>query len=285
MAIQTSLFEEEENSKPVKLGHASITYKEVGTILNKTSGFMAGYDYSLNPYSGCSFGCSYCYAAFFARDNEQKEQWGYWVNIKENALLLLKKFRSKPITGKTVYMSSVTDPYQPIERKIELTRDILKELLKYHQPRLVIQTRSPIVTRDVDLLKQFNAVQVNMTVTTDSEKVRKVFEPLCPSNKARLAAIKEVNEAGINACITMTPLLPVEDPEAFAKSLVETGIKKFIIQPFHKDRGKFTAGTREQAMQLFKEYNWDNTTYKKTEDIIRRFIPTIGVGKEGFAPI
>ena len=248
---QISLFEELHNSRPDKLGHASIHYKEVGTLLNKTSGFMEGYDYSLNPYSGCAFGCSYCYAAFFARDNEQKENWGYWVNVKENALALLKKFRQKPITGKTVYMSSVTDPYQPVERKIELTRDILKELLNYHQPRLVIQTRSPIVTRDIDLLQKFKVVQVNMTVTTDCEKVRKVFEPLCPSNKARLGAIQEVSAAGINSCITMTPLLPVENPETFAKDLLATGIKKFIIQPFHADRGKFTAGTREEGKKLF----------------------------------
>ncbi len=282
---QMNLFDDASSNRPDKLGHASISYKPVGTLLNKTSGFMADYDYSLNPYSGCAFGCTYCYTAFFARDNEQKEQWGYWVNVKDNALALLKKIRHNPITGKTVYMSSVTDPYQPIERKIELTRDILKELLHYHQPRLVIQTRSPIVTRDIDLLKQFQVVQVNMTVTTDSERVRKVFEPLCPGTKVRLAAIKEVHESDINSCITMTPLLPVEDAHHFARSLLETGIKKFIIQPFHKDRGKFTAGTREEAIKLFKEFNWTNEKYNEVENIIKSNIPNIGIGKEGFAPV
>lgn len=284
-ASQIGLFEDSGNYRPDKLGHASITYKQVGTLLNKTSGFMAGYDYSLNPYSGCAFGCTYCYAAFFARDNEQKEQWGYWVNVKENALSLLKKIRHKPITGKTVYMSSVTDPYQPIERKIELTRDILKELLHYHQPRLVIQTRSPLITRDIDLFKQFNVIQVNMTITTDSEKVRKVFEPFCPGNKARLLAIKEIHAAGINSCITITPLLPVEDPHNFAKSLLETGIEKFIIQPFHQDKGKFTAGTREGAIKLFKEFGWTKERYLEVENIIKAYIPDIGIGKEGFKPI
>ncbi len=283
--MQANLFNDNDETRPDKLGHASISYKQVGTLLNKTSGFMGGYDYSLNPYSGCAFGCTYCYAAFFARDNEKREQWGYWVNVKENALALLKKIRHKPITGKTVYMSSVTDPYQPIERKIELTRDILKELLHYHQPRLVVQTRSPLVTRDIDLFKQFKVVQVNMTITTDSEKVRKIFEPLCPGNKARLNAIKDVHDAGVNSCITMTPLLPLENPHNFAKSLLETGIKKFIIQPFHKDRGKFTAGTREEAMKLFKEFNWTNERYQEVESIIKTYIPNIGIGKDGFAPI
>lgn len=280
--MQTNLFGE---GMPEKLGYANIAYKQVGTLLNKTSGFMDAYDYSINPYSGCAFGCTYCYAAFFARDNEQREKWGYWVNVKENALNLLKKKRNKPITGKTVYMSSVTDPYQPIERKIELTRGILKELLDYHQPRLVIQTRSPIVTRDIDLLQKFHVAQVNMTITTDSERVRKIFEPLCPGNKSRLEAIKEVHEAGIQSCITMTPLLPVENPDEFAISLVETGIENFIIQPFHKDRGKFTAGTRDDAMKLFKEMNWTDERYLEVENIIRKHIPNIGKGKEGFKPI
>jgi DNA repair photolyase len=282
---QIDLFGNLDDNKPSHLGQANIYYKSVGTLLNKTSGFMAGYDYSLNPYSGCAFGCSYCYAAFFARDNELRDNWGYWVNVKENALAILKKFRKKPITGKTVYMSSVTDPYQPIEKKIELTRDLLKELIDYHQPRLVIQTRSPLVTRDIDLFQKFGTVQVNMTITTDSEQVRKVFEPLCPSNKVRLEAIKEVHNSGVNSCITMTPLLPVENAHQFAKDLLATGISKFIIQPFHKERGKFTAGTREPAMKLFEELNWNDVKYNETEHIIRSYIPTIGIGKDGFAPI
>lgn len=283
--MQLGFFEEKSNYKPDKLGQSNIYYKKAASILSPTSGFMDGYDYTLNPYSGCSFGCTYCYAAFFARDNTAKDQWGYWVNVKENALELLAKFRKKPLIGKSIYMSSVTDPYQPIDKKIELTRDILKELIKYHEVRLVIQTRSPLVTRDIDLFKQFKVLQVNMTVTTDSERVRKVFEPLCPGNKQRLDAIKEVNDAGIQSCITMTPLLPVESPEDFGKSLLDTGIKNFIIQPFHQDRGKFTAGTREEAVKLFKEYNWTTERYKEVEKIIRGYIPDIGIGKDGFKPI
>ncbi len=283
--MQIDLFEENQESRPSSLGHAHIAWKHAGTLLNKTSGFMEEYDYTLNPYSGCAFGCTYCYAAFFSRSNEQKDEWGYWVDVKENALTLLKKLRKKPLTGKTVYMSSVTDPYQPIEKKIELTRSLLEELLDYHQPRLVVQTRSPLVVRDIDLLKKFEVVQVNMTITTDNERVRKVFEPFCPSNKDRLTAIKEINNEGVNSCITITPLLPLENVHDFSKLLLNTGIKKFIIQPFHKDRGKFTAGTREEAMSLLKEFNWDIERYKEMEAVIKTYIPDIGVGKNGFAPI
>jgi DNA repair photolyase len=246
---------------------------------------MESYDFTLNPYSGCSFGCTYCYAAFFSRTEEQRNNWGYWLNVKENALQLLMKFRKKPLTGKTIYMSSVTDPYQPIERELKLTRTLLKELADFHQPRLVIQTRSPIASRDIDLFKSFKTIQVNMTITTDSEEVRKVFEPLCPSNKVRLKTIKAINDAGINACITMTPLLPIKNAELFAKDLKKTGIKKFIVQPFHSDRGKFVAGTREAAMNLIKKMNWTIDKYKQVENILIAHIPEIGIGKSGFKPI
>jgi DNA repair photolyase len=195
------------------------------------------------------------------------------------------KFRKKPLIGKTIYLSSVTDPYQPIEKELGLTRSILKELLDNHKVRLVIQTRSPLSTRDIDLFQQFEAIQVNMTITTDSEDVRKAFEPLCPSNKVRLKAIKEINDAGVNSCITMTPLLPVKDPHQFATDLVQSGIKKFIVQPFHADKGKFVASTREDAMKIVKEMNWTNDKYLEVQNIIQQYIPNIGIGKDGFKPI
>jgi len=279
------LFSPLESQKRTSIGKCEIIYKEASSILTEAKGFMSGYDFTLNPYSGCSFGCNYCYAAFFARTEEQRNNWGYWVQVKENALRLLLKFRKKPLTEKTIYMSSVTDPYQPIERELNLTRSLLKELLEYHQPRLVIQTRSQIVTRDIDLLKKFRTVQVNMTITTDSEEVRKAFEPLCPSNDSRLKAIREINEAGIGTCITMTPLLPIQNAEDFVKKLLDTGVKKFIIQPFHADKGKFVASTRDKAMQQVKEMDWTQEKYLKVFDVIKKYIPGIGIGKDGFAPI
>jgi DNA repair photolyase len=279
------LFTGYEDEKRTSIGNTEVTYKDAASILTEAKGFMGDYDYTLNPYSGCSFGCTYCYAAFFSRSEDQRKNWGYWLHVKQNALQLLMKFRKKSLHNKTIYMSSVTDPYQPIERELKLTRSLIKELLIYHQPRLVIQTRSPIITRDIDLLKQFKVIQVNMTITTDSEKVRKVFEPLCPSNTSRLKTIQEVNEAGVNSCITMTPLLPVENAEDFAKKLLDTGIKKFIIQPFHSDKGKFVASTRENAMRLVEEMNWTIDKYYAVLEIIQKYIPDIGIGKNGFKPL
>jgi DNA repair photolyase len=281
----SNIEDEQSKNRKDKIGQTDIQYVKSASILTEAKGFMGAYDYTLNPYSGCSFGCNYCYAAFFARSNDEKDNWGNWLKVKENALQLLMKWRKKPLINKTIYISSVTDPYQPIEKQLELTRSILKELLTYHKPRLVIQTRSPFVTRDIDLLKQFEVAQVNMTVTTDSEDVRKAFEPLCPSNKSRLKAIKEVTDAGIQTCITMTPLLPIQNAEKFTEELLSTGVQKFIVQPFHPDKGKFVASTREIAFEQMKKMNWDDSKYTEVVEIFRKKLPWLGEGKKGFAPI
>ena len=208
---------------------------------------MDAYDYTLNPYSGCSFGCTYCYAAFFSRDVEKRDSWGYWVVVKENAPELLEKRKPGTLDGNLIYMSSVTDPYQPVERELGLTRRLL-EIMVDHQDKvkLVVQTRSPDVVRDCDLFSRIEEnggrVQVNMTAT-DDEDIRRTFEPFCPSNPVRLCAISAVQSAGIDTCITMTPLLLVSSPYAFADSLRGTGVQKFIAQPFHFQGGKFLAGT------------------------------------------
>lgn len=284
--MQSSLFDQETNDspRPGKLGHTEITYGDASSILTPGSGFMDAYDFTLNPYSGCSFGCNYCYAAFFSRSREQRDNWGNWVKVKDNALTLLRKKRPQSLTGKTIYMSSVTDPYQPVEKKLKLVRGLLEELVRHHQPRLVIQTRSPVVTRDIDVLGQFDHVQVNMTITTDSEDVRRAFEPTCPNNKVRLHAIREIKNAGINACITLTPLLPVENPDLLADMLLETGVDSFIVQPFHSTGGKFIAGTREAANEVIARYSWSDERYREVLSVLRSRLPSIGLGKQGFAP-
>jgi DNA repair photolyase len=280
-----SSLEEESNPRKTKLGHTSIDYVQAAGILTEAKGFMGAYDYTLNPYSGCSFGCNYCYAAFFSRSTVDKDNWGNWLRVKENALQLLMKKRKKPLIDKTIYMSSVTDPYQPVEKELGLTRSILKELIDYHKVRLVIQTRSQLATRDIDLFKQFEVIQVNMTVTTDSESVRKAFEPFCPSNKVRLKAIKEIADAGVQTCITMTPLLPIENILQFTEELLATGVKKFIVQPFHQDKGKFIAGTGAEALEQFKKMDWNDAKYEEVVSIFRERLPWLGEGKCGFAPI
>ena len=283
--IESTTSKELVITKKINIAHSKVEYIESNSILTKASGFMGGFDYTLNPYSGCTFGCTYCYAAFFSKTKDQRESWGYWVQVKNNALELLKKKRKKPLIGTTVYMSSVTDPYQPIENDLKLTRSIIIELLEYHQIHLVIQTRSPLVIRDIDILKQFERIQVNMTITSDNEEVRQVFEPFCSRNDARINAIKKVKEAGIKSCITMTPLLPISDPHKFAKDLLAVKVDKYIVQPFHAERGKFIAGTRQTALNLINEMGWDMPKYHETVKILRDYLPNLKEGKEGFSEL
>lgn len=282
MADQLDLFAEPPGEIPVRLGHAEITSAPTKSILTRASGFMADYDYTLNPYSGCSYGCTYCYAAFFARSQDRRDSWGQWVEVKDNALAVLRRMRTN-LAGKTVYMSSVTDPYQPIERQLGLVRSLLQELAP-RGVRLVVQTRSPVVTRDIDVLGEFAAVRVNMTITTDSEDVRRAFEPHCPANSKRLEAIAEVAAAGLPTAITMTPLLPVENIDRFTDQLLETGVKRFVVQPFHADRGKFVAGTRDAALEIEQKLGWTDESYRRVVEELRARLPELREGKEGFAP-
>lgn len=292
--------------RPARAGPATIEYQPAGAILTKATGFMEEYDFTLNPYSGCAFGCTYCYAAFFSRASgsmtgaERRDNWGRWVEVKENADRLLEQ-RRKRLEGTLIYMSSVTDPYQPIERKLELTRRLLEILSQRHRPRLVVQTRSPDVVRDADLFREIvkngGKVQVNLTVTTDDEDVRRAFEPACPSNAQRLDAARKLVDQGIQSCITMTPLLLVRDAEAYAADLLATGVEKFIIQPFHFQRGKFVAGTRDEALRIMAEklscdqvqvMHYYQDHYNRAEVVLRRALTQAGrswgKGKDGFKP-
>ncbi len=291
-----------ERARPERFGGASVEYNPARAILTRATGFMDAYDFTLNPYSGCAFGCTYCYAAFFSRGSasmtgeQRRDAWGRWVEVKENAGELIRRLR-KSLDGKLIYMSSVTDPYQPIERKLGITRDLLEVLAERHRPKLVVQTRSPDVVRDADLFRKIVArggrVQVNLTVTTDDEDVRRAFEPSCPSNAKRLEAAAELTESGVAACVTMTPLLLVRDARRFADALIGTGVKDFIVQPFHLQRGKFVAGTRDAALDIMAEkLSCDRRNvaerydrhYREARAVLRDTLPRLGEGKEGFNP-
>ena len=301
---------------PARVGQAEVEYAPARQILTKASGFMDEYDFTLNPYSGCSFGCTYCYAAFFGRTREQRDRWGHWVTVKDNAPELMeqaviyrprrRKAVAEPMVresrrgfldGKRIYMSSVTDPYQPIERQVGLTRRLLEIMADGHRPKLVIQTRSPDVVGDCELFRRIvdngGRVQVNMTVTTDDEDIRKTFEPFCPSNGERMSAIAEVRVQGIDACITMTPLLVVNDADAFVDDLIGTGVEKFIVQPFHFQRGKFVASTRDGAIELLcAKLMCDRASFRREYlehyegvlGVLEEGLPSLGQGKDGFRP-
>ncbi len=174
------------------------------TLLNKSK-IM---DYCVNPYTGCGHGCSYCYAQLIVRKFRPGGKWGSFVDVKINAPELLEKEITRAKKG-TVWFSSVTDPYQPLEKKYELTRKCLEILLRHDFP-VSILTRSPLVTRDIDLLKKFRKCEVGVTITTDNDNVKNLFEPLTPPFKTRVETLKALHQAGLKTYAFIGPLLPMD---------------------------------------------------------------------------
>jgi len=163
-------------------------------------------DYTINPYVGCEHGCTYCYARFMKRWAGHKEEWGQFVDVKINAIDCLQREIKKKHVGK-VWISGVCDPYQPLEKKHELTRSILKVLLKHDWP-VTIQTKSPLLLRDVELLREFSDAEVGLTITTADENIRKIFEPNAPSIQDRIEAVEKLHSFGIKTFVMIAPLLP-----------------------------------------------------------------------------
>ena len=253
------------------------------SIFSPATGFIkrGGFDWTCNPYLGCTFGCTYCYAMFLPQNRRPKADWGKWFQAKANAVELARK-QARKLAGQAVYLSSVTDPYLPAERSLALTRGILEALLP-HQPRLLVQTRGPLVVRDLDLLRQFRAVRVNMSIPTDSENVRRVFEPKAPPLEQRWQALEQVRAANVPVGVCVTPLLPLKDTPAFTERLVTFRPDVLVIQDFHDSKGGFGADTGQAARQLLEELKWGQRDYEKCFERLKERT-VVYEGEAGFFP-
>jgi len=174
----------------------------VKSILSKSK----VYDYTVNPYRGCSNACRYCYAAFMRQFTGHREPWGEFVDVKINAAEVLAKETKRKRMGR-VWISGVCDPYQPVEKKYRLTRKCLEILLARNWP-VTIQTKSALVLRDIDILKTSEKAQVGFSISTADEKIRQIFEPGASSIKARIYALKSLHGNGIKTFVMIAPLLP-----------------------------------------------------------------------------
>jgi DNA repair photolyase len=181
------------------------------SILTKTG--IPDIDYCLNPYVGCSHACRYCYATFMKRFTGHTEPWGSFVDVKINAPEVLRR-QLKRIKRGNIIISSVTDPYQPAEAKYKITRKCLEALAPYQLP-VSILTKSPLVLRDIDIISRFKDIEVGLTITTDDDKMRRIFEPEAPPVPARIDALKKLHKAGISTYVFIGPLLPM-NPESLA---------------------------------------------------------------------
>ena len=176
------------------------------TVLTRTA--ISGFDYCLNPYVGCGHGCRYCYASFMKRFTGHKEPWGEFIDVKVNAPSLLKNQLKRAKPG-IVAISTVTDPYQPVEKKYKITRGCLEALLD-KQFSVNVLTRSPLCLRDLDLFKRFKKIEVGLTVTTHDEAMKKLFEPCSPSISSRIRTLETLRKERVKTYAFIGPLLPLK---------------------------------------------------------------------------
>lgn len=180
--------------------------KEIKTKSIIVKSALPDSDYVINPYTGCMHSCIYCYAVFMKRFTNHSEPWGKFVDVKINAPDLIPQ-NTKKYKGKLIMISSVTDPYQPIERKYKLMRKILENLISL-EPNLCIMTKSDLIERDIDLLSQFENCQAGISISTLDEKIRKQIEPLASSPQKRISTVRKLKKAGISNFIFISPILP-----------------------------------------------------------------------------
>ncbi|MEM2929840.1 MAG: radical SAM protein [Thermoproteota archaeon] len=176
---------------------------ECRTLLNRS----AIADYCVNPYVGCQHGCRYCYAAGITfRFRRERGEWGGFLDVKINAVNVLSREVENRKVGR-VYLSSLTDPYQPAEKKYGLARKILEILAQKRFP-VTVQTKSSMVTRDLDILKTNKSNEVGVTIVTMDEEVKRDFEPASSSPEERLEALRLAKENGLRTYVFFGPILP-----------------------------------------------------------------------------
>lgn len=268
------------------------------SILSRTSGYIAaaGFTHSLSPARNCTFGCLYCYVPTMRLQGglqpEDWQRWGQFTTIKSNAPELLRK-QLRP--DQVIYCSPVVDPYQPSEEQEPLMPAILESLIAHPPDCFVLQTRGPLVMRDLELWLQLakrTHLRVSFSLTTNREEVRRIYEPRCATFEERLDVIRTLNAAGIECFATLAPLLPC-DPEELVDRVCEATPHPLIVDPLHirstKPRG---ATTREAALlasdrlgySQWIEADFQRTlTARITERAATRHGRAVGLGEEGFS--
>ncbi len=235
-----------------------IREKRVKSLLSKSG--IPGIDYCINPYIGCSHACTYCYASFMKRFTGHSEPWGRFVDAKINGPEVLHR-QAKRAKGGQVMISSVTDPYQPAEEKYQLTRQCLEVLLP-HQFSVGILTKSPLVLRDLDLLKKLKDIEVGFTITTNDDEIRKIFEPNAPPIEARVQALKTLYRSGIKTYAFIGPLLPM-NPEALLERI------RPYVHYFYVDRMNYVSKTgkiyRARKLDPWLDYDFVDEIIERLE--------------------
>jgi DNA repair photolyase len=182
--------------------------------INRCDSERVPFDWTINPYRGCEFGCKYCYARYTHEFMERWDSAAFETEIytkdwdQQKFLEELNAVRK----GESLALGTATDPYQPAERRDFLTRNVLTVLAKTSGRRVYLTTKSDLVTRDVDLwsaVAERNCVVITMSVTTADARLARLIEPYAPRPDLRLGAVKILADAGLRVCVIASPVLPL----------------------------------------------------------------------------
>ncbi|MFC3799622.1 radical SAM protein [Cohnella sp. GCM10012308] len=254
-------------------------------------GFLEDYTHTLNPYGGCAFGCTYCYVRGMPVAAFREEAWGTWVDVKQGAGELLRRELARAAAKGPVriFMSSSTDPYQPAEYREQVTRSLLEAMAEMPPDFLLVQTRSPLVTRDIDLLLRMGSrVRVSMTIETDLEAVRRVFSPAAPPIAARLKALARLKEAGVPVQAAVAPVLPSSER---LPALLRPVTDRVVIDDYEMGDGSGGRRTRRLGLEpmyaqlgmteWYSPHSW-RIVYDRLRACYRE--DELKISRSGFAP-
>jgi len=213
----------------------------VRSLLNRCTGSRMPFTWTINPYRGCEFACKYCYARYThefmeLRDGADFEQ---KIFVKQHAADLLRHELRHVKRGEAIALGTATDPYQPAERRFEVTRAILEELARHRGLEIGIVSKSNLVLRDVEVLQEVaksNRLFVSITITTLNVDLARILEPRAPRPDLRLEAMQKLNEAGLAAGVICAPVLPgitdsPRDLEALVRATAQAGGKYIYANP------------------------------------------------------
>ena len=230
------------NGETLRQGHEVEYFTlPVRSLLNRCTGVRMPFTWTINPYRGCEFACKYCYARYTHEFMEMRDgvDFEQKIYVKQHAADLLRQELRRVKPGEEIAIGTATDPYQPAERRYEVTRAILEEVSRHHGLELGIVTKSNLVLRDIDVLQrvaQGNRLSVNLTITTLNAELARILEPRAPRPDLRLEAMSKLNQAGINAGVICAPVLPgitdsPRDLEALVRATAQAGGKHIFANP------------------------------------------------------
>jgi DNA repair photolyase len=226
----------------IREGH-NIEYFTLPTrsLLNRVvSNRNLPFTWAINPYRGCEFACKYCYARYTHEFMEMTDlDFERKIFVKQHAADLLRQELKKVKKGEEIAIGTATDPYQPAERRYEITRAILEEFAQHGGLALGIVTKSNLVVRDAALLREIglhNRLFVNVTITTVNTELARILEPRAPRPDLRLEAVRQLNLAGVDAGVICAPVLPgitdaPADLEALVQAAANAGAKAIFGNP------------------------------------------------------